>query len=512
MIQTYFTRSEKITVGALALTTFFIHIIVNVQGGYGLFRDELYYIACTNHLDWGYVDQPPFSIYLLKLSRLILGDSLVAIRFIPALLHGLLIVITALIVKEIKGNHFAVFIACIAMMVSVIHQAMGEYYSMNIIDIFIWALTFYLLVKIINTRKNSLWIWLGIILGIGLLNKISVLFLGAGIFAGLLLTDRTWFTTRWPYMAGTIAFTLFLPYIIWNINHDMAHLEFIHNASAGKYADRTALDFIKEQLLLINPINIPFWLCGLGVLLFYKPLHSYRILAWVYITAFLILVFNKTSKGEYLAPAYVTLMAGAGVFLEQKLTTSYSRWVRYVYPALMIISLIALLPMVMPVLSEEHYISYSESLGVKPSSSENKELSELPQFYADMHGWQSKARDVAAVYNTLSEEDKAKCAIYSNNYGRCGAIDFYGEQYGLPKSIGSHNNYYLWGSRNYKGEVMIILGGTMDDHRDDFESCQKVATSSCKYCMPYENNLSIFLCRGLKFNLKEAWPSLKHYE
>ena len=139
------------------------------------------------------------------------------------------------------------------------------------------------------------------------------------------------------------------------------------------------------------------------------------------------------------------------------------------------------------------------------------ELAELPQFYADMFGWEEKANDVVAVFNTLTEDEKKKCAILSTNYGRCGAIDFYGEKLGLPKTIGIHNNYWIWGPRDYKGEVMIILGGSMEDHVDNFESVELVKTSTSTYCMPYENDVQIFLCRNLLQDLKDIWQHEKNY-
>jgi hypothetical protein len=129
-----------------------------------------------------------------------------------------------------------------------------------------------------------------------------------------------------------------------------------------------------------------------------------------------------------------------------------------------------------------------------------------------MFGWKEKAKDVATVYNTLSDDDKKKCAIVSTNYGRCGAIDFFGEEYGLPKSIGTHNNYWQWGTREYTGEIIIILGGDYDDHKDDFASVELAGVSKCKYCMPYENDVNIFICRGFKYNIKEAWQHEKHYD
>jgi hypothetical protein len=511
MTQPY-SSSEKITIGSIAAACFLLHLVTNLTGAYGFFRDELYYIACSDHLAWGYVDQPPFSLYVLKLSRMIFGDSLTAIRLVPSLAHTGVIVLTGMMVKEMGGRVFAMFIACLAVFMSPIHLGMNLIYSMNGLDIFIWALATYMIVRMKNTQRQQDWIWLGVVLGIGLLNKISVLFLGCGIFAGLLLTNPKSLTTRWPYLAGVIAFIIFLPYIFWNMANDYAHLEFIHNASAGKYAGRSRLDFIKEQILFLNPISLPLWLAGLFALLFYKPLQPYRILGWIYVTAFTILVINSTSKGEYLTPAYAMLFAGAGIWMEQTFNSVAVRWIKYVYPPLIVMMGSVLIPMVLPVLPVERYVQYAEALGFKPASSENKKLSELPQFYADMFGWEEKARDVAKVYNALPPEDKARACIFSNNYGRCGAIDFFGQQYGLPKSMGEHNNYWLWGPGSCNGEVIIILGGSMEDHINDYASCEEVAVSTCTYCMPYENDVKIFVGRGLKHDIHEAWKDIKNYE
>lgn len=507
-----FSRAERIIVWGLSGVSFLLHFLTNLAGGYGFFRDELYYIACSDHLDWGYVDQPPLSLYLLKVSRMLLGDSLVAIRFIPALAIAGTVWLTAKLAKQLGGKEWAVFLAGLAVVIAPIHLAMGGFYSMNAIDIFIWALAFYLIVRIIHTRQTQLWLWLGVVLGLGLLNKISVLFLGAGVFVGLLITQREWMKTRWPYVAGAIAGVLFLPYVLWNVFHDMAHLEFIHNASANKYSGRSSFDFVTDQFGNLHPLNLPLWLAGLAALFFNSRLKPYRIFGWIYVTAFAILVLNRTSKGEYLAPAYAALFAAGGVFLEHALSSPRRRWVLYVYPSLMVITTIIIVPLVLPVLPVDNYIKYAAVLGKEPSSSENKKLSDLPQFYADMFGWKEKVRDVAAVYNKLSEEDKKRCAILSNNYGRCGAIDFYGKAYGLPASIGNHNNYWIWGVHGYTGEVMIILGGDREDHVEDFASVELAGTSVCEHCMPYENGVNIWVCRGLKTPLSAIWDDEKHYE
>jgi hypothetical protein len=510
MLSRNFTNAEKWIIGILILSEFMLHLIVNLGGAYGFFRDELYYIACSEHLSWGYVDQPPLSLFLLKLARLVLGDSLVAIRIVPALAIAVTMWMASLITKEIGGNILAIFLSLVAVLVSPIHTAMGSYYSMNSIDIMTWSIVVYILLRIYKYPTPSLWVLLGVVLGLGLLNKISVLFLGAGLAVGLLVTNRKILTTPWPYVAGAIAVLMFLPFIIWNLQHDLAHLEFIDRASSGKYSGRSALDFIKDLLLNHNPFTIPLWITGLVAIFFYKPLRQYSVIGWLFLIPFIILVVNRTSKGEYLTPAFVILFSAGAIFAEQKL--SRMKWIGYSYGALLIMVNIVLIPFVTPILPVDSYIKYAKAMNMEPHSNENKELAELPQFYADMFGWQQKAKDVASVYNALSEDDKRRCAIFSDNYGRCGAIDFFGEQYGLPKSIGNHNNYWIWGPKNYTGEVMIILGGELEDQQNFFENSTLVGVSKCKYCMPYENNVKIFLCRGLKKPLRNAWSEIKHYD
>src|SRR5690606_9540845 len=157
---------------------------------------------------------------------------------------------------------------------------------------------------------------------------------------------------------------------------------------------------------------------------------------------------------------------------------------------------VVLIPMVLPILPVEKYISYSEMLGMKPASSEGKELAELPQFYADMFGWKEKAQSIVDVWATLSEEEKKTALIFSTNYGRCAAIEYYGRDAGLPPVIGNHNSYWVWGYP-YVPDPLIILGGDLPDHAKTFREVKQVGTSSCEYCMPYENNVPVFICRGL---------------
>jgi hypothetical protein len=169
-------------------------------------------------------------------------------------------------------------------------------------------------------------------------------------------------------------------------------------------------------------------------------------------------------------------------------------------------------PLAIPVLPVETFIKYSNTLGLADSvKTENHEKGQLPQQYADMHGWENMAATVARVYDRLSPEDKAKCAIFGQNYGEAAAIDYFGRAYNLPKAISGHQSYFMWGPREYTGEVMIVMGDNEKRLRELFEEVEQAEVIKCEYCMPYENNLPVFLCRRMKTPLPEMWPKIKKW-
>lgn len=345
---------------------------------------------------------------------------------------------------ELGGHRFAKAIACIGSLCSLIYLAENTTYSMNSFDVLFWTLTAYLLIQLSNTGQPKYWILLGLTLGFGLLNKIGVLWLGFGIFTGLILTpQRTWLKTRWPYLAALIAALLFLPYILWNMQHDMASVEFMRHATGEKYSTLNVFSFLAGQLLLQNPASVILWAAGLVFFLFLKQGEKYRLIGFIYLAACAILIVNGHSKAEYLGPAYGMLFAGGGVALEQWLEKRGSI-LKPIYAAIIILSAILFAPAVIPILPVESYIRYADALGIKPSTEEHKELGQLPQFYADMFGWKSKADAVAKAYHALTPEEQKVCAIFADNYGRCAALDFFGKKYGLPPAIGNHNNYWIW--------------------------------------------------------------------
>ncbi len=501
---------------ALAGLKLALHLSVNLFAGYEIFRDELYYLACASHPALGYVDQPPLSIWLLAGVRAVLGDSLFALRLLPALAGAALVFVTGLLARELGGNRFAVTVTALCSLVAGFPLAASSFYSMNVFDLLLVAVACLLLARLINTGEPRLWLALGAVLGLGLLNKVGVLWVGLGIFVGLLATrERRWLRTPWPWAAGALALLLFLPYVIWNATHDWAHLEFIRSAVAGKYSGLSAWSFLSGQVLMQNPVTLPVWLAGLGWLLFAPAGRRYRLLGVVWITASVVLLANGHSKAEYLANVYPPLFAAGGVAWERTLWKLEPGW----RPALAGAALVALLvtglllaPLATPILPVETYVEYADALGVGPSTAEGHELAELPQFYADMFGWRAKAEAVAAVYHALPEEDRARAAIFAENYGRAGAIDYWADELGLPGALGNHNSYWIWGPGDADGDVVLVLGGDREDLEERFASVELAGRADCTWCIPYERDLPIHVCRGLRTPLDELWPHMKHYD
>jgi 4-amino-4-deoxy-L-arabinose transferase-like glycosyltransferase len=247
-------RRITYVIAAVAVAEVLVHLFSNVFAHYGYFRDELYYIACSRHLAAGYVDQPPLSSFILYISIKLFGDSIFALRLLPALASGITVYLTGLIARKLNGGTFAVTLACLTMAIAPQFLGTNTVYSMNGFDWLFWSLGAYIVLLIVQSeesipRTKRLWILLGVVLGLGLLNKIDMLWFGFSFLVGLLLTpQRIHLKTVWPYIAGLIAFIIFSPYTVWNITHNFATLEFIHNASSIKYASQNPLNFISDTI------------------------------------------------------------------------------------------------------------------------------------------------------------------------------------------------------------------------------------------------------------------------
>jgi len=504
-------KSTRTLLIALALVKLLLHLFTSQ--GYGYFRDEFYYVACSKHLDWGYVDHPSLSVLLLWVSRHVLGDSLAALRFLPAVAGALTVYLVGLISRTLGGGRFAIVLAMVAAIVAPAYLGTNHLFSMNSFDILFWTLSAYLLICILKGGDRRLWIVLGLVLGLGLENKISVLWLGTGLAVGLVFThSRKWLATPWPWVCGSLSLALLLPYVIWQMKHGWPTLEFIEVATTEKMAAVSTLDFLADQFFAMHPFNLPIWLSGLVFLLFLKDGSRFRALGWVYVAVTVILVSAGTSRSGYLVPTYTWLLAAGGVAIEVALNRwNAGVWLRSSVVGLLLLGGVAMAPLALPVLPVETYIRYAKAIGVAPSTSEKKGIGALPQGYADMHGWRNIVSTVSDTYLGLTEKDRKEVTILAPNYGVAGAIDLLGPEYSLPSASSSHNNYWLWGPPKTEGDVMIVIAWSERGVSRWFVSYERAGTTDCGYCMPYENHQPVWIGRGLKKPMAEFWREIKNF-
>lgn len=474
-------------------------------GRYGYFRDELYYLACSRHLAWGYVDHPPLSIALLALVRVTLGESLFAIRLLPALAGAVTVYLAARIARELGGGRYAQGLAALATLAAPQFLGVNGFYSMNSFDILLWPLAAFLLLRCLAGDLAGRWLLLGLAIGLGIENKLSMLWLAAGLFAGLAVTQPRALLTRGPWITAIVAALLALPHVLWQAAQGWPTLEFIRNASEHKMVKTSPVAFLLDQVLVMNPMSLAIWGSGLVAALRGRIDPRARALGAAYLGVAAILLGSRSAKAEYLAPAYTMLFAAGAVAIERTLVRAATRWLRVAIPAAVLVLGTVILPLALPVLTVDAFVRYSRAIGMTPRQSERQEVAELPQHYADMFGWEEMAATVAGVYRSLPPEDRARAAIVTQNYGEAGAIELFGRRLGLPSAISGHNNYWLWGYGAWKGDVLVIVGGNREAYARLFETVEPAATIRCEHCMPYERGLPVFVARRLKVSLAEYW-------
>jgi len=502
------TRDGNRILISLALVTVLIHLLAN--GGYGYFRDELYAIACSKHLAWGYVDQPPFSEFILAVSGHLLGYSLFALRFLPALCGGVVALLAGLIARQLGGGRSAQVLAVVAFMVGGVYLAIDNYYSMNCFDHLFWALGIYILVRILKGGDTQLWVLFGLVAGLGLENKYSMGFLGAGLVVGLALTPaRKHFLDKWLWVGGALAAVIFLPHVLWEVHKHFPTAEFIHNVTFKKNLPMTPWAFLGECSFQVHPLTFPIWFGGLVYLFFSRQARAFRAFGWIYLTVLGILL-STHAKPYYFAPAFLILLPAGSVAVEAFLTRHSWNWAKPAYLSVLVLGGALAAPLVLPVLPVETYLRYQARLGIQLASGERGDKpSRLPQMYGDMFGWQEMAAQVAEIYNGLSPEEKAECVVGANNYGEAGAIDFFGKQYGLPNAISTHNNYWYWGPGDKPGQVLLVIGGSQDDYAGLYEDVQQAGTFEHPYAR--ESGDPIYLCRRPRQTLQEIWPRARNF-
>ena len=493
----------------LGLATLVFHLAFN--RGYGIFRDELYFIVCGQHPAWGYVDQPPLVPLLAAASYALFGDHLVGFRLVPALVMSATVALTAEFARAVGGGRFAQWLCGLCVLAAPWYLAIGLLNTTDTFQPITWLACAWFLVRLEQSGDERWWIPFGVTAGLSLLSKYLIGFYLGALAVGLLATPlRRSLLRPWVYLGALIAVLLVLPNILWQRAHGWPFLELGAAASHGKNLALSPAAFFAQQLILMGPLAAPVWIVGLLACLRQPRLKVFAAFPVAYVILFAFFIASH-GKAYYLGSLYPILLGVGAVRLEAWLQSL--AWRRAALAAVAVAGLI-FAPFAVPVLPERAYIRYAAALGMGPSTlaAEHQRLGVLPQHFADQHGWREMAQEVAAVYRSLAPAERAKAVFFGRNYGEAAAIDIFGRKLGLPPAIASHNNYWIWGPRGHDGSVMIMIGGDPEQYAAQFRSVEVAGRTDSPYAMPYESDQPIYVLRGLKAPLAQLWPRIKHYE
>ncbi|MHB1935219.1 MAG: ArnT family glycosyltransferase [Acidobacteriaceae bacterium] len=481
--------------------------------GYGIFRDEMYYIVCGRHLAWGYVDQAPMVALQARVAETLFGfHHLALLRLFSALAGAVKVLLTGVLAWLLGGKRMVQAMAMIAVLIAPVYLGIDSFLSMNSFEPVFWMGCLLIVLLLVRGASPRWWIAFGISGGLGLLNKPSMAFFLVALLIGLLPTpQRRILWSRWTLVAVALIVLIALPYLLWQIHHQWPTLVWLNNVNhSHKNVKLGPVAFIGAQIMMLHPISIFLLLPGLLWLLVAKSARGFRWIGLMYV-ALLAIMIHLYAKDYYVAPVYPVLFA-AGALAWQNLFSSSRKtaWLLPAWCAVMLVLGAIALPMGIPVLPPYQWIRYTRAHHMTSEETETAKTGPLPQFYADRFGWHGLVAEVARIYDSLTPSDQAKAGIFCNNYGEAGAIDLFGPKYGLPPAISGHQSYFFWGPRGYTGQLLIVVGESKRDLQRYCGSVQQVGEVDNPLAMPSENG-PVYLCRGGKVPLSAYWPHVKNW-
>jgi 4-amino-4-deoxy-L-arabinose transferase-like glycosyltransferase len=471
--------SARWRVGGIAAATF--GLLVATANGYGYHRDELYFREAGKHLQWGYPDQPPLTPLIGRISSALFGDTPRGLRVASALAVAACIVLCALVARELGGGAAAQTIAAGSVAVSGFLLA-GHLLSTATFDIFFWTLLGYLLVRLVRRDQPRLWLALGAVTGVALLNKHLVLLFWAAVGTGLVVARRTEvLRARYTVAAVVIAGALWAPNLAWQASHGWPQLTLAHEIS-GEDTTLNRIGLVPFQLLLIGPLLAIVWIGGL-VFLFRR---AERWIALAYIVL-LVLTFVVAGKPYYVAGFYPLLLGAGAVWLE---TRRPPTWLLAGGAAVSLaVSAFLALPLVP-----------ARDLHATPIPALNDNASETV-------GWPALVREVARVHRRAPD-----AVVFTVNYAEAGAIDRYGRAFGLPHAYSGHNAYAEWGPPPPRRQVVVVGARSELFLYRTFRDCRLAGhVDNGVELDNEEQGAPIWLCT-LRIPWSRAWRLLEHLD
>ena len=477
---------------------------------YGFHRDEMYYVSIADGFSFSNLDMPPGSVLYLKLFLVLFGHSLKVVHLAASLCGAIVIAFGCLIARELGGKRYAMVLTGTFLLFSGL-LIFGSLYSYDDVSFVVWAAVFYVIIKMLNGADQRLWLVVGFLMGIGVLTKLTILFLGLGIFVSLwLVPQRRWYRSPWIWVGGVIALLCGIPYGIWQWQHGWYFLSYAENYAGRTTHASPVLDFLWNQILPNNPLLVPIWLTGLLMLLIRKDWKLYRFFGYCYFVL-CVSLFILGGQFYFVIPMYAVLIAAGSVQLEQwiAMIAGAGRRVTLAIAVPVVAALLSLpmLPFAVPLLPPDLLARYLRPVGVNAGvKTEDRRITDLPQHMADRFGWDDMARDVAAVYREVGGESSDTVGITAGNWGEASAIHVYRNEFDLPEPTTGDGWFYFETAHhpNFKRSY-VSVGVSRAQLQSLFQSVVRKGIYTNPHCMPDENNNAIFFCTGPTVDLGKYW-------
>ncbi|MEH1168481.1 glycosyltransferase family 39 protein [Micromonospora sp. CPCC 205539] len=474
--------------GAVSVT------LLVLAGRYGYHRDELYFLLCGRHLDWGYVDQGPLVPALARLLDTIAPGNLVVLRTPSALLAGGAVLLVAAIAREFGAGRGGQSFAAVLAALSGIVLAGGHLLSTTTVDLLVWLVAALCAVRLLRTGDSRWALGIGLALGVGMLNKLLPALLAVGLIAGLSIAGpRRLLRDRWVLAAVGIVAVLAAPTLIWQATHGFPQLSVAGSIADGDSSYAGRLDALTLQFLIISPYAVPIWLAGLVALLRRPAWRAYRAVGVAWLVAIGI-VLIAGGKGYYDAPLLLVLTAAGAVVTAGWASRGAIRARRGLLALGAVPFLLPTVVLLLPVLPAER----------------------LPGFVVDVNydagetiGWPAFADSVATVHRALPPAQRARAVILTGNYGEAGALARYGPARGLPRAYSGHNSMVDFGRPPADADVVIVVGWQRAEPLASwFDGCTMAGLVDQRVEVANdENGGPIFVCQGLRRPWAQIWDT-----
>ena len=490
---------------AIALVTFGLHLATS--GGYGFFRNELYFIICGRHPDFGYADQPPL-VPLLAAATQMFGPNLWLLRLPADLAAAALVLLTAEYAKLLGARALAQVMAAASVALAPGLVSLTATLSTSTFEPLAWTGCAYFLTRALMHDRRRDVIWAAFIAGLAAESKYGIALWGIGLAIGLILfPSRRILVWRELWLGLLLAAFLAAPSLIWQAHQSWPFFEIITApTTSGKGYIGSPIQFALDQTLAMNWVLAPLWLAALVAPVFIERLAVVRfVIPALFIAA--AIDFTGDGKAYYLYPAFPTLFAVGAAALSRLNRMAWAMW-----GAAALASFAFVAPVILPILDPAQLDQYMTQFNLRPKPIEAASVgAPLTQRFSDEMGWDLLEQKVAAIYQNLPDKERPQAAILASNYGEAAAIDLYGTADHLPPALSAQNQYFLWGPRQFDGQVIINVGGSPERWRRLCQNLETVDEFGAPYAMPYETGRPIFICRSLRYGLDQLWPRLKRY-